>query len=1061
MHSTFVKELMDYAGIVRKPQTHKKERAVVRRRNSNLDEDYSPSDDDRDEDYNYKPSSHSRYSYKRRTTATTRAPPASKATTTPLVRYVFEKVFKNQIAANDDKKKAGASGFDASPSSEQACGICRNCTKQDCGMCVVCKDKAIFGGEGKGKSQVCMERTCLSVDILEIPVTSDDQVRSKLNSLKEDNRVEFLGAPLKVDTRKTYYESARVKRTKYSMGDCVMIRPDIAGTACFIGRILYFYEEGNEKIAHVHYFCHSSDTVLGELSDPKELFALDDCEDVQLFELRHKVNVSYWPVPEDWREQGGTEDAVMPPPVADDQFSFWFRMKYEPRHARFTKVDYDDEFSTDCDPDVMGTCRLCNTLNKQSFKEVPKAINPVDSSNYKDKSTKEYTSFELHGETFAVGDAVYLAPSAFEMPYEMKKESSSIPKNQVKVDGVRYPEYHKHTGNVKGSNELTPDPFRIVVVERIAQKPGDTLMICVRKMYRPENTLQGESEELTLRSDINLVFWSDDLEGVPASLVEGKCFIRPRQVLKRDPAKWHEEGLHRFYFEKKYDSKTQSFSELHQSVIDRYKDKNRYPSSQGSFPSIQRPLATLDVFAGCGGLSLGLERAGVSKSRWAIENFPPAAKAFEINHPGCNVITADCNQVLQEVMDGHTSRSDGTALPVKGEVELLCGGPPCQGFSTMNIFTEREYSQFKNSLISSYLSYCDYYRPKYFILENVMNFACYKSNLVLKLCLRALNMMGYQCTFGILQAGSFGVPQTRRRAILLAAAPDQVLPKYPEPRHVFDRKSMKLSVVVDKKNFATDTRWTDLSAPYRTITIRDAMDDLPEVKIGASREELKYKIEPRSHFQRIVRREHGGQGTLPILYDHVTKNFSPLISERIRRIPLEPGSDWRDLPNVVCELSDGTYSEKLIYSYREPGSRIKNAVCCCQVGKGKKCDPSDKQNYSLIPWAMNHTSRRHNNWAGIYGRVSWDGFFSTTVTNPEPMAKQGRVLHPEQHRVVSVRECARSQGFPDWFRFYGTILEKHRQIGNAVPPPMGMALGHEIRKAVASAAEAHDIQVLH
>ena len=70
---------------------------------------------------------------------------------------------------------------------------------------------------------------------------------------------------------------------------------------------------------------------------------------------------------------------------------------------------------------------------------------------------------------------------------------------------------------------------------------------------------------------------------------------------------------------------------------------------------------------------------------------------------------------------------------------------------------------------------------------------------------------------------------------------------------------------------------------------------------------------------------------------------------------------------------------------------------------------------------------RHNNWAGLYGRIAWDGFFSTTVTNPEPMGKQGRVLHPEQHRLVSVRECARSQGFPDHYNFYGNTVQKHRQ----------------------------------
>lgn len=63
---------------------------------------------------------------------------------------------------------------------------------------------------------------------------------------------------------------------------------------------------------------------------------------------------------------------------------------------------------------------------------------------------------------------------------------------------------------------------------------------------------------------------------------------------------------------------------------------------------------------------------------------------------------------------------------------------------------------------------------------------------------------------------------------------------------------------------------------------------------------------------------------------------------------------------------------------------------------------------------------------------------------------QGRVLHPSQNRLISVRECARSQGFPDSFRFYGTIIDKHRQIGNAVPPPLGAAIGYEIKKCISN-----------
>ena len=82
------------------------------------------------------------------------------------------------------------------------------------------------------------------------------------------------------------------------------------------------------------------------------------------------------------------------------------------------------------------------------------------------------------------------------------------------------------------------------------------------------------------------------------------------------------------------------------------------------------------------------------------------------------------------------------------------------------------------------------------------------------------------------------------------------------------------------------------------------------------------------------------------------------------------------------------------------------------------------------------------------GRAPWDVFFKTTITDPEPLGKQGQVLHPEQDRLLSVREFARSQGFPDSFQFSGTIRDRHREIGNAVPPPLGRALGLEIRKAI-------------
>ena len=105
---------------------------------------------------------------------------------------------------------------------------------------------------------------------------------------------------------------------------------------------------------------------------------------------------------------------------------------------------------------------------------------------------------------------------------------------------------------------------------------------------------------------------------------------------------------------------------------------------------------------------------------------------------------------FQLVMNGEKTYR-GQVLPQKGEVDLLVGGPPCQGFSQMNRWNKGVYSKFKNSLIVSYLAYCDFYRPRFFILENVRNFVSFQKNMILRTVLRCLIRMGYQCTFGILQ----------------------------------------------------------------------------------------------------------------------------------------------------------------------------------------------------------------------------------------------------------------------------------------------------------------------
>lgn len=102
----------------------------------------------------------------------------------------------------------------------------------------------------------------------------------------------------------------------------------------------------------------------------------------------------------------------------------------------------------------------------------------------------------------------------------------------------------------------------------------------------------------------------------------------------------------------------------------------------------------------------------------------------------------------------------------------------------------------------------------------------------------------------MLQAGNFGVPQTRLRAFIIAAAPGEQLPKFPEPETVFEK--FPLRTIVDERGFESSTRWQS-SAPYRNVTTRDAISDLPEIESGEMRPKMKYGKDPESHFQKLVR----------------------------------------------------------------------------------------------------------------------------------------------------------------------------------------------------------------
>jgi site-specific DNA-cytosine methylase len=433
-------------------------------------------------------------------------------------------------------------------------------------------------------------------------------------------------------------------------------------------------------------------------------------------------------------------------------------------------------------------------------------------------------------------------------------------------------------------------------------------------------------------------------------------------------------------------------------------------------PGPRPMLRTLDVFAGCGGLMEGLQQSGLCRDAWAVEICPAACKSYKVNFPNGRVYNEDCNAFLKRAR-----RGDGD-VPARGEVEAIVGGPPCQGFSHMNRHRDSEKYQAKNSLAATFLSLCDWYRPKFFMLENVPNFAHLDGGLALQLVVRALLAMKYQFTFEVVQAGNFGAPQSRRRFVLVAVPPDGALPRFPQPTHTFTKWGSNNAVVVGKTRvgFERGASWL-----YPHVTVREAIGDL-----NTSNGE--YSSAPASAYQRWMRE---GGGAQPL--DHEVRQLSAIQQARVDRVPMAScGADWRDLPDDVVSLGDGRQTARLV---RAP-----------ETG-----DASDeKQELTILPWCLAHTASKHANWFGAYGRLQWDGFFPTTLTRVEPAQKQGTALHPSLNRLLTVRECARSQGFPDRFRFEGGRGKAQSQIGNAVPIPLSRALGESYARAFVGSAVA-------
>lgn len=388
-------------------------------------------------------------------------------------------------------------------------------------------------------------------------------------------------------------------------------------------------------------------------------------------------------------------------------------------------------------------------------------------------------------------------------------------------------------------------------------------------------------------------------------------------------------------------------------------------------------LTAIDLFAGAGGLSEGLGQAGFAVIA-ASEINNTYADTFEANHAAALVYRND----IHELTTRKVLRDSGL---MKGELDLLAGGPPCQGFS-INAPVRSAGDQ-RNDLYIQFLRFVEALRPKTVLVENVPGIVSMGKGTVVSAIYDEFSSLGYQLHHMILYAAHYGVPQMRWRTIFLGSRKGVPLPQFPHPTHEANgRANFTGSRQLCFNLLPADGLFDNGLSHYTTV--KDAISDLPAIGSGEGYEEYDYPRRPQSRYQEYCR-----EGST-VLYNHRAPGLQPINMERMKYV--KPGGSWRDIP------------------------------------------------FELLPKGLQRARRSDH--TRRYGRLDPEGLSTTIMTKCDP--HWGTFFHYSQDRVITVREAARLQSFPDRFRFQGSLVQQYQQVGNAVPPLLGKAIGEEVRKAL-------------
>ncbi|KAK7686545.1 hypothetical protein QCA50_010145 [Cerrena zonata] len=765
---------------------------------------------------------------------------------------------------------------------------------------------------------------------------------------------------------------------------------------CWFARIVNI--NSYQKTAHIQYYQHSSKSILQEISDPQELFLTETCWQIDLEQILSKVDVHFGY----YKIQSSTKL---------DDLHFFCNMLYNIQDGSFTTIP-DQEYLFSQDPPH--NCPVCLISDQKESESFPCQI---------------VNGLAFMGENYHIHDFVLIQSES--CPHEEPPNSCDNCKRVQpgiigQITGIKWAKTSRHSHK----NNIT-----IRMLGRISEVVD--VDGCPKDIIRDEQHL----------------FFTDLEQDVPITSIVRKLYVLHKSSLSEQNlatflqlSPWHlyvQYSFPHWKVQRWREGKKLSEEDV-QICPDCFKENQVWQKNTQRFLAAQRKkgLRTLDLFGGCGAFSLAMKDLAWVRTTHAIEISPSAAQTLKNNSPETIVYNQCANRVLKyayksylkQLVKTPKSLGDNKVLPPPPkpeDIDCIIAGFPCQPHSTLNMYQNAHDK--KSHLILNLLSWVDFLKPKYCFFENVRGFMKYKLNAQqkdrykiiggielggLKFVIRAMLAMGYQVRFGLLQAAHYGTPQSR----VSFPVPDAMEIKPPEqaPLRLFSSSQLQhtgLQMYVTIKDAIEDLPYFDWrhpeeEGPWRiiqhpdhglelTIEAHQCNPSLP--KCGISGKNFQYVFrKPQTSFQARCR-----NGEVQDI-QHFTRVLKNEVVKRVIHIPLKAKADYRNLPQSLWEW------------------QIANP---------------------------NSATARHGFGPGFYGRLDQDGWFHTTVTNVEPTAKQSWVLHPWCKRVVTVRELARSQGFPDSFVFHsinGDVKTMHRQIGNAVPWPVSQALARELRDAMSS-----------